>query len=177
MSGVTPEEEARLRQAVKETTGNIAEVGVGDGGTAEVIAKAKKPRRHLYLYDTFTGLPKPLQIDGEFHEGQYAFPYEGVKERLKNYPNVHVFKGSFPNTAVDKRYSFVHLDVDLYQSTKDSIAYFWPRLVKNGIIIVHDYVTEMAVRVAIIEHLVKVNRMDLFEEYKEMPTSQFILIK
>jgi len=126
------EEDKNLIELVNKTKGNIAEVGVANGDSAEVIAKAKSPYRHLYLFDTFTGLPKPTKIDGEFHEGQYSSPYEAVKERLKEYKNVHIIKGLFPNTAIDKKFSLVHLDVDLYQSTRDCLEDFWPKLKKSG---------------------------------------------
>jgi hypothetical protein len=29
--------------------------------------------------------------------------------------------------------------VNLYQSAKDSLEFFWPRMVKDGAIILHDY--------------------------------------
>ena len=38
--------------------------------------------------------------------------------------------------------SFLHLDVDLYQSTIDSLRYFYPRLVTGGIILIHDFHTD-----------------------------------
>jgi O-methyltransferase len=36
-------------------------------------------------------------------------------------------------------YAFAHLDVDLYQSTVDCCAYFYPRIVPGGIILFDDY--------------------------------------
>jgi hypothetical protein len=33
----------------------------------------------------------------------------------------------------------VHIDVDLYQPTRDSLAFFYPRLVKGGVIVMDDY--------------------------------------
>ena len=38
-----------------------------------------------------------------------------------------------------EEFCFVHLDTDLYQSTLDSLEFFWPRMVKGGRIISHDY--------------------------------------
>ena len=34
---------------------------------------------------------------------------------------------------------FVHLDLDIYQSTLDALGFFYPRLTKGGILISHDY--------------------------------------
>ncbi|MGM3941125.1 TylF/MycF family methyltransferase, partial [Salmonella sp. NW387] len=37
------------------------------------------------------------------------------------------------------RYCFVHVDVDLYQPTRDSIQFFYPRMVPGGIMLFDDY--------------------------------------
>ena len=39
---------------------------------------------------------------------------------------------------VDK-FQFIHLDVDLYQPTKDSLDFFYPKLAQGGIIVCDDY--------------------------------------
>ena len=69
---------------------------------------------------------------------------EKVEKYLSKYNNVKFYKGIFPETAKpieQKQFSFVHLDVDLYQSTLDCLEYFFPRMVKGGIILTHDYHT------------------------------------
>jgi O-methyltransferase len=33
----------------------------------------------------------------------------------------------------------VHIDVDLYQPTLDSLEFFWPRLADGGFVVVDDY--------------------------------------
>ena len=61
---------------------------------------------------------------------------------LNKYENVHIIKGKFPESGkeiVDKRFCFVHLDVDLYKSTIDSLRFFFPKMVQGGIILIHDY--------------------------------------
>ena len=40
---------------------------------------------------------------------------------------------------MNKKFSFVHLDVDLYKSTLDCLKYFYPRVSRGGVIISHDY--------------------------------------
>ena len=49
------------------------------------------------------------------------------------------------------KFSFVHLDVDLYESTKESINFFSPRMIRGGIIVVHDYGCSRGVRKAVDE--------------------------
>ena len=38
-----------------------------------------------------------------------------------------------------KKFKFVNLDVDLYESTLQSLAWFWPRMVSGGWIVTHNY--------------------------------------
>ena len=47
--------------------GDLAEVGVYQGGSAKLICEAKK-EKSLYLFDTFTGLPKLSEDDTHFGE-------------------------------------------------------------------------------------------------------------
>jgi O-methyltransferase len=55
---------------------------------------------------------------------------------------VAFYKGFFPQTAGRPRdavFSFVHLDVDLYQSTLEGLKFFYPRPSRGGILLSHDY--------------------------------------
>ncbi|HEY3331669.1 MAG TPA: TylF/MycF/NovP-related O-methyltransferase [Capsulimonadaceae bacterium] len=38
-----------------------------------------------------------------------------------------------------ERFSFVHLDADIYESTVNGIEWFYPRTNSGGVIVVHDY--------------------------------------
>jgi O-methyltransferase len=142
-----------IRAAVLATArvpGAIAEVGVFRGGTARVIGEAKGERT-LHLFDTFQGLPAPKDIDTGFAEGEYSCSLEAVKAFLAGIPDVHCYKGLFPATGApvaDQLFSFVHLDVDLYESTREALAFFYPRMSVGGMLISHDYVEFAAVRQA-----------------------------
>ena len=37
------------------------------------------------------------------------------------------------------QYCFVNLDMDLYQPTYEGLKFFYPRMKKGGVILVHDY--------------------------------------
>jgi hypothetical protein len=130
-------------KSVKKIKGDIAEVGVYKGGTGKVICKYKGDK-NTHLFDTFEGLPKTTYLDDtRNYQGKYSTSFEEVKERFKNEKNVFFYKGLFPDTAnpvKKRRFSLVHLDVDLYKSTIDSLKFFYPRLNRGGIIISHDYV-------------------------------------
>lgn len=142
-----------LRWAVEETlhlNGDIVEAGVGEGWSAEVICEAKGDKT-LHLFDTFEGLPESMfsPIDAStvtarqhMGPGMYEASLETVKEKLREYKNVHYYPGIFPETAKPiehKAFAFIHLDLDLYKSTLEALKFFHPRLVPGGIIISHNY--------------------------------------
>jgi len=135
----------RTVQSTANITGEIAEVGVFEGASAKVICEAKGPK-HVFLFDTYEGLPPPTKEDEYFQNGMYACSIEEVKKYLSKYKRIHFVKGLFPKSAKERhkklKYSFVHLDVDLYKSTYDSLEFFWPRMTKGGIILSHDYVSK-----------------------------------
>ncbi len=121
--------------------GDFVEVGVCNGASSEIICKGKG-NKHLYLFDTFNGLPKPSKIELGLSEKMFSGKYKYVNQRLSKYRNVHIYKGVFPKTSEpikNKKFAFVHLDVDLYQSTKDCIEFFYKRMLSGGIILSHDY--------------------------------------
>lgn len=124
--------------------GAAIEVGVYHGGSLVRIAKHFK-QTVFYGIDTFEGMPEPSKEDlhtkGDFSDIDFDFMVGFFKETL---PNVRLIKGFFPDPVVLKRiehdeFCFIHIDVDLYQSTKDCLEYFVPRLVLNGVLIIDDY--------------------------------------
>jgi predicted O-methyltransferase YrrM len=139
-------------RTTQKIPGDIAEVGVYRGGSAKIICSAKGEKA-LHLFDTFEGLPKVDEIDmvWPFYEGKFAASFEDVRDYFKENKNVHFYKGIFPDTAgpvKDKVFSLVNLDVDCYESTKQSLEFFYPRMSRGGIIISHDYITAPGVKKA-----------------------------
>ena len=140
-------------RATGKIPGDIAEVGVYRGGSARLMCEARG-RRQLYLFDTFEGLPSTDSLDSRFAGGQYAASFEAVQTYLAPFPEAHIYKGLFPGTSgsiIDKRFSFVHLDVDLYQPTRDSLEFFYPRVSSGGMFLIHDYLWAEGVRKAVQE--------------------------
>lgn len=126
--------------------GAFAELGVYKGDTAEIL-HAMDPARDIHLFDTFEGFQQK-DLD---HETGKAATYtthnfadtsiERVKARL-NSEKFIFHKGYFPSTTEDMdniSYSLVSMDVDLYNPTVAGLEYFYPRLTKGGIIVIHDY--------------------------------------
>ena len=134
-----------LVRAIGDRPGALAEVGVYRGGSAKFICAAKHAAP-LHLFDTFSGMP-PVNpaTDGAFREGEFnRTSVEHVRAYLAEFANVHLHPGIFPASAADLsatdlRFKFVHLDVDLYESTRSALAWFYPRMERGGIIVTHDY--------------------------------------
>ena len=145
-----PYEAFMIYSIVKTQTsleGDLAEVGVYQGGSAKLICEVKKDKE-LYLFDTFTGLPEVSDDDTHFGEKHWYdnefsnTSVESIKKLLNKYENVNIIKGIFPESGqeiIDKKFCFVHLDVDLYKSTLESLRFFFPKMIQGGIILIHDY--------------------------------------
>lgn len=142
---LNPTEAYQLFQAVKATrdiNGDIAEVGVYQGGSAKLICEARNKNKIFYLFDTFEGLPTPGEFDGSLKNGEYSASLKFAQDCLKSHKNIYFCQGIFPenaNSIENKNFSFVHLDVDLYKSTLDALEFFYPRVNRGGIILSHDY--------------------------------------
>jgi hypothetical protein len=125
--------------------GDLAEVGVYKGGSARIIC-AVKGAKPLRLFDTFAGMPEVNQaVDKGFERGDFSdCSLQGVRHYLRDFPNVHFYQGRFPESARQVAeppcwYCFVHLDVDIYESTLSGLEYFYPKLSRGGILVSHDY--------------------------------------
>lgn len=131
----------------REIKGNVAEAGVFQGDFAAVINKAF-PERMLYLFDTFVGFDKR---DTSVEKGWSDDPWRAnqLKETSVElvlskmaYPDKCIIKqGYIPETFqdIDDCFCFVNLDMDLYQPTWNALQWFWPRMVENGVVLIHDY--------------------------------------
>ncbi len=133
--------------------GSIAECGVFEGHFANGISRFF-PDREFFLFDTFCGFDerditeKENINSGEFIKKVDNFSnvssLDTVLSRIAWRKNVTVFKGYFPETAVnnpmveDKTYAFVDLDMDLYKPIKAGLEFFWPRLAKGGSIMIDE---------------------------------------
>jgi O-methyltransferase len=129
-------------RSLKSHGGAFAEVGAFKGDSAEIICLAKGERR-FYVFEAFAGLQSPSEsVDARFREGLFASEEKQLRARLQRYPNITIIAGYFPETAAcvsQERFSYVHLDLDLYQPTMAALQFFYPRVLSGGRIIVHDY--------------------------------------
>lgn len=135
--------------------GDVAELGVYRGRLTELIAdKMLDTNKCLYLFDTFEGFKEvDVKIDqnkkhitGEvedFSNTSMLSVFNKVSATGFKRENLVIRKGWFPGTLKsgdeEKRFCFVSIDFDLSAPTLSAINFFWPRVVKGGYVIIHDY--------------------------------------
>ena len=134
----------QFAEQVRTLPGDVAEVGVYKGGTARLLAKTVEPAgKTVHLFDTFAGMPNPDPAKDWHQAGDFAdTSVEAVREYLADCPNVRLYAGLFPDTAgpiADARFCLVHTDVDIYPSVLACCEFFYPRLVRGGVLVFDDY--------------------------------------
>jgi len=153
LSPLSPSSEERkfvLREFCHYTrnlSGEMSECGSYTGVSAWFMAKSS-PQTNLYLFDSFEGLSAPEIVDRpkngvqEWNKGDMLANEACLRHNLINFKNVHIMRGWIPSRfpeIASKMFRLVHIDVDLFQPTLDSLEFFYPRLVPGGVIVMDDY--------------------------------------
>jgi hypothetical protein len=147
---ISPERAFVLIQAAQSCLaieGHWAELGVYKGSTAYLLADVllrSGSRKRLFLFDTFSGTPAGSDRDNMKREGMYAdVSLATVQDHLSEFESLLVYKaGLIPDTfegLESETFSFLHIHLNLYQSTHDALAYLFPRLRHGGIVVIEDY--------------------------------------
>jgi O-methyltransferase len=125
--------------------GDIVEFGTATGLSAQVIARAmavagkSRPRKKLHLFDSFSGLPEATSaVDRDSYEYRSGVWYAGLMKvltedqlseacaKIIGPESVVIHPGWFADTVPrlqpSQKFSFIHFDGDLYQSTIDAIG-------------------------------------------------------
>lgn len=135
---------SQLLRLTAGVEGDTAEVGVYKGAMSWLILRANGPRRRHHIFDSFEGLSTPASVDGDhWAPGELACAEDVVHHNLAEFKGFfNTYKGWVPERfaeVADRQFSFVHIDVDLYEPTRDSIEFFYPRLSPGGILVCDDY--------------------------------------
>lgn len=150
----------------KKIAGAFIECGVWRGGCVAImayVADKAKSNRKTWLFDSFEGLPEPIEKDGPSAAryargkasgqmapiGQVVASLEYVKfllfTKLKlNEENICIEKGWFQNTLPACRekignIAILRLDGDWYESTKCCLENLYQNVIKGGYVIIDDY--------------------------------------
>ena len=134
----------------KNIRGDVAECGVYRGWFASMINECF-PNEKLWLFDTFSGFdPRDVAVDTKpakeaITDGLFdrfnVTSEDIVKLRCMHRENLIIRKGYVPETfeGIDSKFCFVNLDMDLYNPQLAALRFFSGKMVKGGVILVHDY--------------------------------------
>lgn len=132
---------AQLARSVRDVPGELAELGVYKGGVSAALSEII-PEKTVHCFDTFCGMPETGFV-GEYHRpGDFADTSVEAVRALFQTTNFVLHPGRFPQTAEDLgglRFAFVHIDGDYYETTRDAIDWFYPRLSPGGVMLFDDY--------------------------------------
>jgi O-methyltransferase len=141
----------QLLEQVRDTPGDVLEVGVWRGGSAALIARnaaIEAPGATVYLADTFAGVVKAGGEDSCYRGGEHADAGEGEVRALlaavaPDLP-VRLLVGIFPEETARfipaaASFRLCHVDVDVYQSARDVFLWVWPRMPAGGVVVFDDY--------------------------------------
>jgi O-methyltransferase len=142
--------------------GSLVECGVARGGSAALlglVAARAGNRRHLWLFDSFEGLPEPTQDDyvdnatgKHFHDlGQGACL--GTEDEVETLlfdrfsldrEKITLVKGWFENTVAPnadkvRPIAILRIDADWYESVKCCLENLYDGVTMGGYVIVDDY--------------------------------------
>ena len=130
-------------------SGALIEVGAWRGGSGALLAKKAMLcglGEKVYICDTFTGVVKAGAKDSTYRGGEHADTSVAIaQEALQavGADNGVVLKGMFPeetaSQVTDSTFRLCHIDVDVYQSAKDTLEWVWPKLVAGGVVVFDDY--------------------------------------
>lgn len=128
--------------------GDIAECGCFEGASAFFLAQASGHGR-IHLFDSFQGVSEPDSRDRieradvpGWTKGDLGSVEQRLRVNLAGFGDIETYPGWIPSrfdAVAGRAFRLVHIDVDLYQPTWDSLAFFHPRLVPGGYIVMDDY--------------------------------------
>jgi len=135
----------QLMRLTESVPGDTAECGTFKGCSSWLIIKMNEASSHErmhHIFDSFEGLSDPKEEDGVYWtQGTLSIGEDIVRHHLGEGP-YKLYKGWIPERFTeieDRMFSFVHVDVDLYEPTKDSLEFFYDRINPGGIFLCDDY--------------------------------------
>jgi O-methyltransferase len=148
----------------KNIDGDFIETGVWRGGASifmKYYSDYYNMNKKIFVSDSFEGLPKP-DIDKypqDLNDNHHTIDFlkvslEEVKSNFKMYnvldEKVIFLKGWFKDTLKDNtninKLSVLRFDGDMYGSTIDVLENLYPKLIKNGVVIIDDYCLQNCVK-------------------------------
>jgi O-methyltransferase len=125
--------------------GDVLEVGSWRGGSGALLARSSAPRS-VILADTFAGIVKAGSRDTYYKGGEHSNTSVAMVEELlrdTGVSNAELLAGVFPDETGPRihkhHFALCHIDVDVYQSARDTFDWVWPRMADGGVVVFDDY--------------------------------------
>ena len=140
-----------LAKSVRDLSGHTAECGVLHGLSSHLICSVNERHEACchHIFDSFEGLSHPSSDDRPatetafvWNQGDLSVGLDDVRKNLSTFEFVKYYEGWIPtrfDEVRDLRFKFVHVDVDLYQPTRNAIEFFYPRIVTGGVLLCDDF--------------------------------------
>lgn len=128
-------------QSLKTEEGDFVECGVWHGllskSICEYVDVEEFNNRKFFLVDTFG------EMKGSHPHPRYRFDiYDDVKKRFAKYPYVEVIRGRVPEILPQinsTKIAYLAIDLNSHEPELKALEYFYPKMVKGGIIYLDDY--------------------------------------
>ena len=131
-----PDDTLRYAAGLVQVPGMALEFGVASGHTLRLMVGGL-PGRKVVGFDVFTGLPETWRTG--FPAGAFA------QKLLPDVPGADLVVGLFDESLPgflaehDEPVAFLHLDADLYSSTRTVLDLVGPRLVAGSVVLFDEY--------------------------------------
>jgi len=131
-----PDDTLRYAARLVQVPGMALEFGVASGHTLRLMVEGL-PGRKVVGFDVFTGLPETWRTG--FPAGAFA------QKLLPDVPGADLVVGLFDESLPgflaehDEPVAFLHLDADLYSSTRTVLDLVGPRLVAGSVVLFDEY--------------------------------------
>ncbi len=130
---------------LRTVEGLVMEFGVFRGESLRFIAK--RVSQEVHGFDSFEGLPE----DWTYFQKQGRFSLDGKIPQFAE-TNIRIYKGWFENTlpgflaAHTGSARLIHIDCDIYSSTRTVLSLLAPRIVKGTVLVFDEYLNYPAWR-------------------------------
>lgn len=150
-SRVRLENLAKLADQVNRQSipGDFVECGTYKGGSAALLSSFLNSKRHLWLYDSFQGMPSTSAKDGESAAewvGKCIADISDLQEILgcvsAPLEQCHIRPGWFGETFqgdLPEQVALLHCDADWYESVSLVLNTFYDRIPRGGCIVLDDF--------------------------------------
>lgn len=177
-----------IMSIIKETQnlkGDIIELGAYECGLSYFLILYKticEDYRNYYIVDSFEGFKDYIsEYDPTFLKSMFKdVSFEEIINLFKDFKEVIIERGFIPEVLAKfnyKNFSIVYYDCDTYESCKQSLEYFYPKLCNKGYFVIHDYFAKkegaVGVKKAVDEFLDNIKNIDLIK----LPETTHIILR